>query len=66
MHYREEKEEAKKGPALAEVEPDAPELDEDGYVIRRTTQQSWGNDKSFYTSSDSDSGKLIAQCINYL
>lgn len=57
MQCREDKEEAKKGPPLAEVEPEAPELDEDGYVIRRVTQQSWSNEKSFYSSSDSDSGR---------
>lgn len=58
LRCREEKEEAKKGPPLAEVELETPELDEDGYVVRRNTQQSWSNDKSFYSSSDSDSGWL--------
>lgn len=58
FYLREEKEEPKKGPPLAEMEVDPPELDEDGYVIRPTTQQTWSNEKSFYSSSDSDSGKL--------
>ncbi|EFA11218.2 F-BAR domain only protein 2 isoform X3 [Tribolium castaneum] len=36
-------------------EPSAPELDEDGYVIRPNVPHSWNNEKgSFYSSSDSD------------
>lgn len=57
-NFREEKEDVKKGPPLAEMEVETPELDEDGYVIRPATQQTWSNEKSFYSSSDSDSGKI--------
>ncbi|XP_044256848.1 F-BAR domain only protein 2 isoform X2 [Tribolium madens] len=36
-------------------EPTAPELDEDGYVIRPNVPHNWNNEKgSFYSSSDSD------------
>lgn len=60
--FSEEKEDVKK-PPLAEMEAETPELDEDGYVIRPTPQQTWPNEKSFYSSSDSDSGKYIPMYI---
>lgn len=56
--FREEKEEVNKG-RVQDNEQDAPQLDEDGYVIRQNPTQAWTNDKgSFYSSSDSDSGVL--------
>ncbi|XP_065165525.1 F-BAR domain only protein 2-like isoform X2 [Atheta coriaria] len=52
----EEKEETRKSQTLVERDPDAPEVDEDGFVVQPTTPANWTNDKgSFYSSSDSDS-----------
>ncbi|XP_045482609.1 F-BAR domain only protein 2 isoform X5 [Harmonia axyridis] len=43
-------------PVTATSEPSAPELDEEGYVIRPNPSHNWNSEKgSFYSSSDSDS-----------
>lgn len=52
---REEKDESQR--TTTAVEPGAPEVDEDGYVIPPNVPHSWNNEKgSFYSSSDSDTG----------
>jgi FtsZ-interacting cell division protein ZipA len=52
----EEKDESQR--TAATTDTGAPELDEDGYVIRPNVPHSWNNEKgSFYSSSDSDTGK---------
>jgi hypothetical protein len=49
----EEKDESQR--TTATTDTGAPELDEDGYVIRPNVPHSWNNEKgSFYSSSDSD------------
>ncbi|XP_063928188.1 F-BAR domain only protein 2 isoform X2 [Zophobas morio] len=49
----EEKDESQR--TTTAVEPGAPEVDEDGYVIPPNVPHSWNNEKgSFYSSSDSD------------
>jgi hypothetical protein len=49
----EEKDESQR--TAATTDTGAPELDEDGYVIRPNVPHSWNNEKgSFYSSSDSD------------
>lgn len=56
--YREEKDESQRTQPPP-AEPNAPELDEDGYVIRPNVPHTWNNEKgSFYSSSDSDTGSF--------
>lgn len=57
--HREEKDDSQKSQRTAEpTDPAAQEVDEDGYVIRPNVSQTWNSEKgSFYSSSDSDSGK---------
>jgi hypothetical protein len=53
---REDKDDGRKS------ETPTPEVDEEGYCIRPKVEL-WENDKgSFYSSSDTDSGKLCASC----
>lgn len=52
--FREEKDEPSP-PVTTASEPSAPELDEEGYVIRPNPSHNWNSEKgSFYSSSDSD------------
>lgn len=56
---REEKDDSQKSQRTADTtDPSTHEVDEDGYVIRPSVAHNWNNEKgSFYSSSDSDTGK---------
>lgn len=58
IFYREEKDDSQKSQRTT-TDPSAQEVDEDGYVLRPNPTHNWNNSsKNFYSSSDSDSGKV--------
>lgn len=64
---REEKDDSQKSQRTTEAaDSTAQEVDEDGYVIRPNVSHNWNSEKgSFYSSSDSDSGKNYPLSIGF-